>query len=198
LLNARDTGLDRLSGLPDQDVLVANREHETGQALNRAYEDIVTERDRLRDARGAITRQLGPLPASAAIAISLVGALTEKASAIALGVAVGLFGALVGVSIVYSVLPPYRKLRAKYEDGEKPHELGFDEHARATDWLEHMIGLERRIYGSLDANRANFRLPFGIENLQDSFDAERTGLFIVQALFVLVIATLVVGVLVGR
>jgi hypothetical protein len=57
---------------------VPNREHEPTEALSLAYQDIVTERDRLRAARAAITRQLGPLPASAGIAISLVGALAEK------------------------------------------------------------------------------------------------------------------------
>jgi hypothetical protein len=192
--------------------VVPNREPETPEALTLAYKDIITERDRLRDARGSITSKLGPLPASAGIAISLVGALAQEVSAVALGVAVSLFLLLISVSITYSLVWPYRRLRAKYErelaleansssvakHGDKPFELGFDEHASGTDWLEHMIKLERRIYGSLDAGGRSFRLPFGITNLQDGFDAERTGLVIVQLLFVAVIGTLVVGVLVGR
>jgi hypothetical protein len=177
-------------------VLVPNREHEPTEALSLAYQDIVTERDRLRAARAAITRQLGPLPASAGIAISLVGALAEKASAVALVVALVLFGVLVAVSIAYTFLPPYRTLRAKYE--YHSHELGFDEHAGAKEWLEHMIALERRIYGTVNTRRPYFRRPRGIGNLQDGFDAELTGLFIVQLLFVAVVVTLVAGVLAGR
>jgi hypothetical protein len=62
-----------------------------------------------------------------------------------------------------------------------------------------MIAVERKIYGSLTADRRPFRLlPFRTKNLQDGFDAERTGLFIVQFLFVCVVVTLVAGVLAGR
>ena len=177
-------------------MLVPNREQEAVDALDLAYRDLVNERDRLRDARGAVTRQLGPLPASAGIAISLVGALAKNASAVALGVALGLFAVLVLVSIAYNVLLPYRMLRASYEDDA--HELGFDEYASPSEWLKHMITLERRIYGSLDPDRPRFRFRLKIANLQDGFDSERTGLFIVQVLFVCVVVTLVVGVLVGR
>jgi hypothetical protein len=37
--------------------------------LEKAYTDLVSERNRLRDARASFTGRLGPLPASAAIAI---------------------------------------------------------------------------------------------------------------------------------
>jgi hypothetical protein len=192
---------------------VPSQEHLPYETLEHAYKDIICERDRLRDGRASVTRQLGPLPASAGIAIALVGALAEKVSQDWLFVALGLFALLVCVSIAYSVLWPYRRLRAKYEEelaeeakarrpadparSEKPHELGFDEGVPARDWLVHMIELERRIYGSLDASRHSFRLPFGIASLQDGFDAERTGLYAVQVLFVFIIGALVMGVLFG-
>jgi hypothetical protein len=193
---------------------VPNVEQAESDALRLAYDDIIRERDRLRDARASVTQRLGPLPASAGIAIALVGSLAEKVSEAALIVAVGLLFVVVCVSITYSLLSPYRALRAKYEEefterriassaaeaakNEKTHELGFDERAQARDWLEHMIELERRIYGPLDAGRRSFRLPFRIATLQDGFDAERTGLYAVQVLFVAIIGALVAGILVGR
>jgi hypothetical protein len=193
---------------------VPNREQEAIETLKLAYKDIVHERDRLRDARASFTRQLGPLPASAGIAISLVGALAKNVSEAWLWAAVGLLFLLICVSITYSLLSPYRALRAKYEGllaeetqaspaaepvrSDKPHELGFDEGAATRDWLEHMIRLERLVYGSLDASRRSFRLPVRIANLQDAFDAERTGVYAVQVLFVGIIGVLVAGVLIGR
>jgi hypothetical protein len=101
-------------------VLVPNREQETLEVLNLAYRDVITERDRLRDARGSITRNLGPFPASAGIAVSLVAALTQRVNTAALIVAISLFGLLVGVSITYTLLWPYRRLRAHYEDKLAP------------------------------------------------------------------------------
>lgn len=192
---------------------MANLEHQSNETLELAYKDVICERDRLRDARASVTRQLGPLPASAGIAITVVGALAQDVSEAWLIVAFSLLVLLVCVSITYSLLWPYRRLRATYEEKlaesakarpatdpvspEKPHKLGFDEGAAVSEWLVHMIQLERQIYGPLDASRRSFRLPFGIANLQDGFDAERTGLYAVQALFVFVIGALVVGVLVG-
>ena len=41
--------------------------------LEKAYMDLVSERDRLPDTRASFTGRLGPLPASAAIVIGLVG-----------------------------------------------------------------------------------------------------------------------------
>jgi hypothetical protein len=135
---------------------VLSREQESSETLTRASQDIINERDRLRSARASVTRQLGPLPASAGIAISLVGALARNAVSEAwLIVALSLLFVLVCVSIAYSLLPPYRKLRAKYEyelanevkvgsaadttrSGKSP-KLGFDEGASVGDWLEHMI-----------------------------------------------------------
>ena len=186
-----------------------NHEHETLGALTYAYEDIVHERDRLRDARASVTSQLGPLPASAGIAISLVGTLADGVNDGWLIVAAGLFVLLVVVSTLYSGLWPYRRLRAKYENeladhrdpgpngGQEPQELGWREDVSAREWLEHAIELERRIYGPLRIGQRPVRPPFGIASLQDGFDAERTGLYVVQLVFVGVIVALIIGVLVG-
>ena len=185
------------------------------RSLQLAYDDIVRERDRLRSARASVTAQLGPLPASAGIAISVVGALASNRVEDAwLIVASVLLLILVLVGIVFSVLVPYRRLRAHHEDevarvtasprapeptaGASEHELGFSEQLPRRLWLEHMIELERRIYGPLHANRRSFRHPFNIRSLQDGFDAERTGLYLIQLLFVALIAALVTGLLLGQ
>jgi hypothetical protein len=194
--------------------LVATPDRDIG-SLRLAYDDIVRERDRLRSARASVTRQLGPLPASAGIAISVVGALaTGRVDSGWLIVALVLLVLLVVISILFSLLPPYRRLRAQFEDeltretaggqATRPiartgeHKLGFDVNLPEELWLRHMVDLERRIYGPLCTSRRAFRHPFGITNLQDGFNAERTGLYLVQLLFVALIAALVVGLLVGR
>jgi hypothetical protein len=193
---------------------VADREEDIG-SLQLAYEDIIRERDRLRSARASVTRQLGPLPASAGIAISVVGALaSSRVDDAWLIVASVLLLLLVVVGIVFSVLAPYRSLRAQHEEemaretasdraaeptaGSTEHKLGFDEQRSKALWLNHMVELERRVYGPLRADRRSFRHPFKIRTLQQGFDAERTGLYLVQLLFVALIAALVTGLLVGR
>jgi hypothetical protein len=201
---------------------VAERE-EYIRSLRLAYDDIVRERDRLRSARASVTRQLGPLPASAGIAISIVATFARsRVDEGWLIVASALLLTLVVVSILFSVLAPYRRLRAQCEDelareaaggqaaqptsGAAEHKLGFNVNLPEELWLRHMVRLERRIYGPLRNThrsfrhpfKGSFRPPFRIRNLQDGFDAERTGLYLVQLLFVALIAALVVGLLVGR
>jgi hypothetical protein len=185
------------------------------RTLQLAYDDIVRERDRLRSARASVTRQLGPLPVSGGIAISVVGGLgRDRVDEGWLIVASGLLLLMVVVGILFSVLAPYRWLRAKHEDelahevasgkaAERAivaieHEVGFDEQLPPGRWLTYMIELERRVYGPLRAGRGSFRHPFKIRTLQDGFDAERTGLYLVQLLFVALIAVLVIGLLGGR
>ena len=190
---------------------MAEREEDIG-SLRLAYDDIVRERDRLRSARASVTRQLGPLPASAGIAISVVGALARgRVDELWLIVALALLLLLVVVSVLFSVLAPYRRLRAQCEDelareaaggqAAQPtaeaaeHKLGFNVNLPEEVWLRHMVELERRIYGPLRTTDRPFRHPFKIKNLQDGFDAERTGLYLVQLLFVALIAALVIALL---
>ena len=51
-------------------------ESQQADTLRLIYEDILRERDRLRDERKFVTRQLGPTPAAGALIIALV--LTSK------------------------------------------------------------------------------------------------------------------------
>lgn len=179
-------------------------------SLQLAFDDVVRERDRLRSARASVTRQLGPLPASAGIAISVVGALaSNRVDKGWLIVALVLLALIVATGIVFSVLAPYRRLRAQHEhdlarkaagsQAAEPaeYQLGFDEHVSNKRWLEHMVELERRIYGPLRTSQRSVRGPFKIRTLQEGFDAERTGLYFVQLLFVVLIAALVIGLLAG-
>ena len=62
------------------------------------------------------------------------------------------------------------------------------------DWYAAMIQLERQIYGDLDRIDNRHALPTrDLQDLQDGFDRERTGLFAVQFLFGLVIACLLLS-----
>jgi hypothetical protein len=139
--------------------------------LRLAYEDVVRERDRLRDARASITSQLG-LPASAGIAIGVVGALQEDVDGAWLVIASALLLVMVVTSIAFSRLAPYRKLRA-----DRKVKVGGDAEAGEEKWLEDMIELERGLYGSLEK----------------ALEAELAALYAVQLLFVAIIGVLVLG-----
>ena len=102
-------------------------------ALKAGYEELRRETERLRDARASLTRQLGPLPISAAVVAGLVTGFAPPNSEDVirhdwmLWVAGGLFGLLVLLSILYSNLRPYRELRrrteAAWKRGPLPAEL---------------------------------------------------------------------------
>jgi hypothetical protein len=178
-------------------------------ALQRSYEELRRESMRLRDARAAVTRQLGPLPISAGIAISLVAAFSENAEQGPLWLAFVLLFVLIGVGIAYSNMRPYRQLRALKEDTWRKELVARHPEAalRAErsgllvedllperDWYAAMIQLEREIYGDLNRTDNRHRPPTrDLQDLQDGFDRERTGLFAVQLLFGLVIACLLLS-----
>lgn len=62
------------------------------------------------------------------------------------------------------------------------------------EWYAAMIDLERQIYGDLNRIDNRHRPPTrDLQDLQDGFDRERTGLYVVQVLFGLVIACLLVS-----
>ena len=182
-------------------------------ALQRSYEDIQRESKRLRDARAALTKQLGPLPISAGISISLVAAFSDEAAELGLWLAFGLLLVLIVVSIAYSDMRPYRQLRAakEVEWREKLAARHREAAVRAEEdglqiedllpereWYAAMIQLERQIYGDLDRTDNRHGLPTrDLQDLQDGFDRERTGLFAVQLLFGLVIASLLLSRLLG-
>jgi len=142
--------------------------------LTLAYEDLVRERDRLRDARRSVTGKLGPLPAASAIVMGLFGAFsdqvlrgTPKSLYTAALVLFVLIGALSSLAIMSK---SYRKLR--YERLSK-HGLASDS-GLEINWLAARIQTEREL----------------MEGLGARFDRERNFLLAVQWLFVLQIALL--------
>jgi hypothetical protein len=154
------------------------------------YEYVRQENIRLRDGRASLTRQLGPLPIGAAIVAGLVTGLTRTAQwNRLLLLALGLFLALVGISILYSGMTPYRGLR---REKEPAFPRSTESSAR---WYENAIALEKAIYGDPpEGGRLRAHLPtLKAQSLQDGYDRERSGLFIVQGLFAVVIILLVLS-----
>jgi hypothetical protein len=156
-------------------------------ALRLEYEYVRGENLRLRDGRGKLTRQLGPLPISAAIVAGLVTGLAGEVDGDAYLVsALILFGALVVISILYSSMKPYRALR---REAEKPRSTESPE-----EWYREAIALENVIYGKPAGKGVRAYLPrFKVDSLQEGYDRERTGVFIVQLLFAAVIVLLIVS-----
>jgi hypothetical protein len=174
-------------------------------ALKALYEDRRRESQRLRDARASVTRQLGPLPISAAIVAGLItgfapaGADLRSWALIAAGI---LSALLVLASIVYNNMRPYRELRSKYEKEipllRHPSQITGDLSRLGgkaqVAWHRAMIDLEERVYGSPRKKWWERRLPSrDVDSLQEGFDRERTGLIAVQALFAFVIVFLVLA-----
>lgn len=158
-------------------------------ALKLEYDYVRSENIRLREGRAALTRQLGPLPISAAIVAGLVTGLASEVDGDAfLWSALAVFGALVVISILYSSMKPYRVLR---RDKEAEGPRSTESPAR---WYENAIALEKAIYGDAAGSGLQAYLPtFSVESLQEGYDRERRGLFIVQLLFALVIILLIVS-----
>jgi hypothetical protein len=166
----------------------ASRTLDRIEALKLEYELVRGENIRLRDGRGKLTRQLGPLPISAAIVAGLVTGLAGEVDADAfLWAALIVFGALVIISILYSSMKPYRVLRSDKEV-EDP-----DTQESPARWYEHGIALEKAIYGEPAGGLLAWLPSFKVESLQEGYDRERWGLFIVQFLFAVVIILLILS-----
>jgi hypothetical protein len=177
-------------------------------ALRLAYEQAVTERDRVRDARGFFARQLGPLPAFAGISAALVGAFSNKIERPGwLWLALVVLLLLILVSVFYSWLPAYRHLRAEHDDEwrtwleerfrpKAPPEgskwLKAEDMLDPEQWYIAQIELERKLYGPLRKKNRLMPPSWKLEgaDLQDQLDRERTGLFAAQLLFLVVIGFL--------
>jgi len=170
--------------------------------LRLKLEDLQHEHERLRDARSGITKQLGPLPISAALVAGLVSGFATDGKAhlnhaLTIG-ALGAFGLMVFVSMVASVLKPYRKLREKAEKKlDKPSGA-----KSATEWYNRMIAIEQEVRRT--SNRPSgfvaqfvrhvpFPLPWRATDLQTACDLEWKWLFITKTLFVAVIALLILA-----
>lgn len=159
--------------------------------LKLTYDRVCHERDRLRDARGFFARSLGPLPASAGISTALVAVLGEGENPALLVLALVGLVALVVLGIWYDGAPAYRHLYAARAGSDPGEDL-----LAPADWYRAMIRREREIYGA-DRTRNRWRAPWEkVRDLQDGLDHERTGVRLVQAVWVLVVAALVLSVLV--
>lgn len=172
------------------------------KVLEQAYEDVIGERDRLRDARAGFTSRLGPLPASAAIVIGLTGTAADKVSTGWILGAAFLLALLMLISGFYSGLPPYRVLRARRQKeveakgriGNPEHDkLGFGLEASNPEiWLRKKIELEEQVCGPLTRDQP-VSLSREVGNLQDALNVERWALVVVQVLFAEIIFVLVTG-----
>lgn len=172
------------------------------QTLRLRFEDLRRENERLRDARSDITRQLGPLPISAAIVAGLVSGFGVAGKAHLNHTyahwALIVFGVMVLVSIISSVLMPYRRLRDKIEG--KPETLKPDNTSDPGAWYTSMIALEDKIRGKSKsgpkpwlARLLPVPLPWLAKDLQSACDQEWKGLFLTKLLFVGVIVLLILA-----
>jgi len=112
------------TGAPASQDTAKDTDAEELSVLKLALEDIQRENKRLRDARSALTRQLGPLPISAALIAGLVSAFpgSNEGSPVQqflVVLALVVFGVMVFLSMRYSALKPYRRFRDEHE-GEQP------------------------------------------------------------------------------
>jgi hypothetical protein len=126
----------------------------------------------------------------------LVGAFSEKIEEEKwLWVALVLFGLMVAASIAYSRMPPYRELRSyrlRYQAKDFTEGCGANTPA---DWYDAESKLERDIYSS-QRNEGRLwwwprRRPEG--DMQEQLNKERFGVFLVQILFLSVIACLLLA-----
>jgi hypothetical protein len=182
------------------------------EVLKQVHEDVVVERNRLRDARAGFTSRLGPLPASAGVAIGLAGAVSDEISEGWIWAAGALFIVLVVVSTVFSGLTPYRILRSEKQSRDSQERGGNSQrHGRDSKpampfafyrnetslpkWLEAKITLEQEICGELPRKQRVFYLKLrGVQTLQDAVDVERSAFYVVQGLFGLIIVVLGLGI----
>jgi hypothetical protein len=157
------------------------------EVLELEYARAVGERDRIRSARAFFARQLGPLPAFAGISVALVGAFSEKVDKEGwVWVALAAFVAMTVVSMLYSRMPAYRQLRAHADPVPAPQDT--------EAWYRAELDREWMLYG--EPRAGNELLPPRrklTDDLQTALDRERTGVFVAQLLFLIVIASLVLA-----
>lgn len=173
--------------------LVENSAADDGvEARELTYDRIKQESDRLRDARQFFARQLGPLPAVGGISLGAVAAFSEKAKNCWLVVALVFFALMLVASFFYSRMPPYRELRSRALGVN-----GVDQGMPTTeprDWYNAEINLETAIHGAdRPPNLWKLLPPTRRGDMQDQLDKERFGLFLVQGLFLGVIASLIIA-----
>lgn len=174
------------------------------KTLELLHDEVVRESDRLRSARGAFSRQLGPLPLAGGLVLGVFTAFAKHPHRTLTWVAVGLFALSVVLSMGASGIAPYRRLRARlfakheetYDQWRRPELQGAmdvddgdvtaDDVLSEPDWLCERIKLERKLYGppASRLHRPDLLRPGNWTTLQQAFEVERYAVFIVQLLFV--------------
>ena len=193
----------------EQQTLVGDLAPARVEVLKLTFDDLQRENTRLREARSSVTRQLGPLPISAAIVAGLVSGLggsdgeahLNKTLAI---VALGVFGVMVIVSIIYSALKPYRRIREEAETAREGK--GCPKAADAStpgEWYRAMIDVESKVKGGSIEPKSRterwlvryvpLRRTFKKNTLATGYDLEWQGLFITKLLFVVVVILLILA-----
>lgn len=143
--------------------------------LRLVYDDLVRERDRLRDARRSLTSQLGPLPVASAVVVGLFGALSDDIHGLMTVVFIVVLTLFFAIAIVSSIAlghKPYRLLR---RDAERESGWTDDDARHPDDWLTGMIAVERTVKG----------------RSQKAYDTERT--FLISVQWMLVAQVLLLG-----
>jgi len=172
--------------------------------LKAYHERLIRERDRLRDARGSFSRQLGPTPASAGISTALVAAFGSHPKTVFMALALASLFLLVVSGLWYDGKPAYRHLFAKRLACQQSERNTVDAFMRARhvdmsrvptpeQWYARMIELESSIIGELREHNSLMWPWQQVDTLQAGVDAERTGVRAVQALWLLVIVFLVLA-----
>jgi hypothetical protein len=162
------------------------------EALKLTYERLRQESGRLRDARAHFARGLGPAPASAGIATAVAAAVGPDQNRAWVYAALVLLALMVGVGALYGGKRPYRQLYAeRVKQGKSPGPAELAELSE-REWYLRMIELEQALYGEELVSKNRWLSPQAkVSDLQAGADAERTGGLAVQALWVAVIACLV-------
>jgi hypothetical protein len=179
---------------------VADDQNSRIEVLELVLADVEKERDRLRDARASFTARLGPLPASAAVVTGIIAAAAGEVTWWYVAAAGLVFVVLLAVSVLFGGLKPYREIRSEHQDRfdptwkERDEWIGFRvDEADLEKWLVAKIQLEERIYGPLGERERRWWPTRDPESLGEALDTERAAANIVQALFVVIFAILVVG-----
>lgn len=161
------------------------------ELLKLVLTDVERERDRLRDARPSFTARLGPLPASAAVVTGIIASAAGEVDWWYVAGAGLVFAVLLMMSILFGGLKPYREFRGKETVAFRSSDTDLKE------WLKAKIAFEARVYGV--PAEPKYRLWPGRcpESLTEALNSERAAANIVQALSVLVLAILVVGIAIG-
>lgn len=164
------------------------------------HERLTGERERIRAARAYFARQLGPLPAAAGISVAIVGAFSDKiTNRTWLYIALGGFGVMIVLSVAYSRMPAYRELRSQRleTDADRQHQVSEapksgDQASTPLEWYRAENKLEHDIYAGSGTTRRLWWLPRKdrAAGLEEQLDKERFGVFAVQGIFLVVIASL--------